>query len=157
VTGLTLDRDYSFYVTALNPTIYPGEGPVSERLTVRAAGFPQAPTPITEVAGSRTGASIGLEWPAPTDTGDSAIVSYTLAIIRENQAHLLVYHGIATKAVVEGLTSGQEYQFKVKATTAVGDSAWSASTYQFLIVDQPSPPLNLELLAYDNTYVRFRW
>ena len=157
MTGLTLDRDYSFYVTALNPTIYPGEGPVSERLTVRAAGFPQAPTPITEVVGSRTGASIGLEWPAPTDTGDSAIVSYTLAIIRENQAHLLVYHGIATKAVVEGLTSGQEYQFKVKATTAVGDSAWSASTYQFLIVDQPSPPLNLELLAYDNTYVRFRW
>jgi hypothetical protein len=109
------------------------------------------------VAGSRTGASIGLEWPTPTDTGDSAIISYTLAIIRENQADLLVYHGIATKAVVEGLTSGQEYQFKVKATTAVGDSPWSASTYQFLIVDQPSPPLNLELLAYDNTYVRFRW
>jgi hypothetical protein len=42
VTGLTLDADYSFFVTALNPD----EGPASDILTVRAAGFPDPPATI---------------------------------------------------------------------------------------------------------------
>ena len=112
VTGLTLDEDYSFFVAALNP----GQGPVSDALPVRAAALPQAPTPtaeflntITEVAGSRTGSSIELEWPAPAETGGSAIVSYTLAIVQENEEDLLVYHGSNRKAVVEDLSAGKEY------------------------------------------------
>lgn len=105
VTGLDADSDYSFVVTALNPY----EGPQSNPLTVRAAGFPVAPASITEVAGSRTGHSIGLQWPAPTDNGGSAVVSYTLAIFRENQEDQVVYHGISLTAVVEGLTAGTEY------------------------------------------------
>lgn len=58
--------------------------------------------------------------------------------------------------MVTGLTSGQEYTFKVKATNMVGDGPWS-DLYQFLIVDKPSEPLNLQLISYDNTYVSFSW
>jgi hypothetical protein len=105
VTNLVLDQDYSFLVTALNPY----EGPLSDPLTVRAAGFPAAPTPLTEISGSRTGTSIGLQWPAPTDDGGSSILSYTLAIVRENQDDLVVYHGSVTQTVVEDLISGVEY------------------------------------------------
>jgi titin len=153
VTGLTLDQDYSFYVTALNPD----EGPASDILTHRAAALPLAPASITEVANSRTGQSISLTWPAPTDLGGSAIISYTLAIVNENQADTIVYHGASTTTIVEGLTSGQEYQFKVRATTAAGDSAWSTNTYSFLIVDEPSAPLSLEVLSFDDTFVALRW
>jgi hypothetical protein len=104
VPGLTLDTDYSFFVTALNPD----EGAQSDTLTLRAAGFPDAPSAITEVAGSRTGTSIGLQWPVPLSYG-SAILSYTLVIVRENQEDEVVYHGSATSAIVEGLTAGVEY------------------------------------------------
>ena len=36
----------------------------------------------------------------------------------------------------------------VKATNIVGDGAWSR-IYQFIIVDQPSEPLNLLVDPYD--------
>jgi len=61
------------------------------------------------------------------------------------------------KAVVEGLTAGKEYQFKVKAATLVGDSPWSTQQYSFLIVDEPSQPLNMELITFDATHVSFKW
>lgn len=91
------------------------------------------------------------------DTGGSAVLSYTLAIFLENQEDQVVYHGSVLSAVVEGLTAGTEYQFKVKATTLVGDSPWSANQFSFLIVDEPSPPLNLELITFDAAHVSFKW
>ncbi len=51
VTGLDAGNDYSFLVTALTPD----EGPQSESLTFRAAGFPVTPATIMEIAGTRTG------------------------------------------------------------------------------------------------------
>ena len=57
-----LDEDYEFTLSGLNPD----EGPESLPLTLRAAGFPDAPGAITEVASSRTGSSIGLQWVVPT-------------------------------------------------------------------------------------------
>jgi hypothetical protein len=61
-----LDKDYSFVVTALNPE----EGPKSEMITLRAAGFPLAPTTIAEpklngtsIDYRYTDRRIGLRWP----------------------------------------------------------------------------------------------
>lgn len=105
VSSLTLDSDYSFIVTALNP----GEGLQSDALTVRAAGFPEAPASISEVAGTRTGHSIGLSWPAPAETGGSAVLAYTLAIYRENENYEIVYYGSVASATVDELTSGETY------------------------------------------------
>jgi hypothetical protein len=153
VTGLDLDADYAFFVTALNPAM----GPAGDLLRVRAAGFPDAPAAITELAGSRTGTSIGLEWPAPAEAGGSAVLSYTLAIVVENEEDRIVYHGSARSATVGGLEAGEEYEFKVRATTLVGDSEWSPQTSSFLIVDAPSAPLQLEVLASDATHVSLRW
>lgn len=80
ITGLVLDEDYTFYVTGLNPS----EGSASDTITLRAAGLPYAPGAITEVASSRTGSSIGLQWSAPTSDEGSAITAYTLVIVRDN-------------------------------------------------------------------------
>jgi hypothetical protein len=123
VTGLTADTAYSFRVTALNPD----ESVPSEMLTVHAGGFPDAPDTISEIAGSRTGHSIGLDWDEPANTGGSAIISYTLAIFWENEPYEVVYHGTETEEVVEGLTAGETYHFMIKATTLIGDSEWSSN------------------------------
>lgn len=39
----------------------------------------------------------------------------------------------------------------------VGGSGWSAQTFTFLVVDAPTPPLELEIVAYDDSYVSFKW
>ena len=139
-------------MTALNPD----EGLQSDSLTLRAAAFPEAPTALSEIAGSRTGTAIGLEWAAPAD-GGSAVMSYTLAIVRENEEDEVVYHGSTMSTVLEGLYSGTEYEFKILTTTMVGNSPWSTKKYKFLIVDLPSPPLDLLLVAFDDTYVTVKW
>ena len=68
----------------------------------------------------------------------------------------MVYFGSALQTVVTNLEAGEEYTFKVKATSMVGDGPWS-NLYQFLIVDKPSEPLNLEVISFDNTFVSFKW
>lgn len=56
MTGLNLDEDYEFYVTALNPL----ESVASQKSTFRAAGLPTAPGVISEIPQTRTGQRIGL-------------------------------------------------------------------------------------------------
>ena len=74
VLNLVLNDDYSFWVTALNPL----ESIPSDILTLKAAQLPDAPTSISIVAGTRTGSSFELEWPAVINDGGSPILSYTL-------------------------------------------------------------------------------
>lgn len=63
ISGLTLDVDYTFFVTGLNPF----EGDKSDFSTYRLGGRPNAPGQIIETPASRTGNRIGLEWTAPSD------------------------------------------------------------------------------------------
>jgi hypothetical protein len=51
VQGLTLDEDYAFYVTGLNPY----ESEQSEQVIYRAAGRPDPVLEITSIPDSRTG------------------------------------------------------------------------------------------------------
>lgn len=102
VTGLVLDQDYTFYVTALNPL----EGAASDPAQFRLAGFPSAPDAISEVPMSRTGTSIALSWAAPSDDGGSAILVYTLVLVQQNMDDEVVYYGASLTAVLENLTSG---------------------------------------------------
>ena len=111
---------------------------------------------ITEVADSRTGSRIGLEWAPPSDTGGSSIIAYTLVIVRENTDDVILYYGSTNSAVMNDLSPGNTYSYRVKATNAVGDGDWSAIS-SFLIAEAPSPPINLLMLAFDNTFVFFQW
>lgn len=81
VTGLKLNEDYSYFITALNPL----EGPPSDWVTYTAAGYPSETGAITEIIGTRTGRRLGLEWVAPVTDGGSPILVYTLNIVTENQ------------------------------------------------------------------------
>ena len=70
---------------------------------------------------------------------------------------IVLYFGVQNKAVIMDLISGEEYTFKVKATTLVGDSLTWSDQYSFLIVDIPTPPLNTALVSQDNTFVKLKW
>jgi len=70
------------------------------------AGFPTAPGAITEVPLSRTGTSITLAWTAPSNSGGSAILVYTLVLVRQNVEDEVVYYGASLTSVQENLQSG---------------------------------------------------
>jgi fibronectin type 3 domain-containing protein len=76
--------------------------------------------------------------------------------VTENQDDVVVYYGQDTQAVILELVSGQVYQYKVYATSLVGDSEWS-SISSFLIADAPTPPINVSLVDYDNSFVSLQW
>lgn len=77
VGDLKLNKQYRFYVTGLNPL----EGPASEIVSYRAAGRPSAVGAITEIAESRTGQRLGLQWVDSSSDGGSPILVYTLALV----------------------------------------------------------------------------
>jgi hypothetical protein len=89
VTNLVLDKDYTFYITGLNPL----EGEPSESVSYRAGGLPTACGAITEVVDSRTGSRLGLQWEDSTSNGGSPILVYTLAQVQENLDDEVVYYG----------------------------------------------------------------
>ena len=42
-------------------------------------------------------------------------------------------------------------------TSLVGDSSWSDEKYQFLFAEPPTPPQNLQILSFDDSFVSFKW
>jgi hypothetical protein len=77
--------------------------------------------------------------------------------VTENQEDAVKYYGTTTQAVLEDLTPGERYTYRIKSTSLVGDSLKWSDQYTFLIVDEPTAPLNLIVTGFDNTYVSLIW
>jgi len=155
ISNLVLDRDYEFWITALNPL----ESDTSEIVTLRAAALPDAPGALTKVDSSAT--TIELSWVAVTNTGGSPILAYTLVeeVYNESTGEILDqvrYFGATTQALIDGLVPGNTYIFKVKCTNMVGDSEYSDG-YSFKITEAPSAPVNLNVTSYSTSQVVLTW
>src|SRR4029079_19330555 len=88
-------------------------------------GSPTAPTNVTATA-SRRAASV--HWTASATNG-SGITKYTVTPFSGRVAQTPhVYNSTATTQTVTGLTTGQHYTFKVKATNARGTGPQSAAS-----------------------------
>jgi len=87
-----------------------------------AATVPGAPTGVSASPGN---GSVTVSWTAPSNTGDSAIVSYTVTTNPGNKKT----HVAADKrsATVTGLTNGTQYTFTVHATNEAGNSPESSA------------------------------
>jgi hypothetical protein len=72
--SLTPGASYRFALKAENVH---GAGPLGTVLTFLAAGYPAAPTGLTE-ANPATSSSVSFSWTAPVDTGGSPITGYQL-------------------------------------------------------------------------------
>jgi hypothetical protein len=96
-------------------------------------GNPGAPTIGTATAGD---ASASVTFTAPTDTGQSAIVSYTVT----SSPGSLTGTGSASPITVSGLTNGTAYTFTVTAANATGTGPASAASNSVT----PVPPVYIE-------------
>ena len=94
---------------------------------------PEAPS-VTQVTPG-TG-EVAVTWQAPADTGGSAVVAYDLRWIASDAADKSAagwtvldsfWSSGPLRGTVTGLVNGVGYDFAVRAVTAGGDGAWSAS------------------------------
>jgi hypothetical protein len=91
--------------------------------------LPPAPT---SVAAASTGVSeqIVVTWVAPTVPAQTPITDYQAQYSDDDGATWATFSdgvSTATSVLVTGLTDGVLYQFRVRASNGVGDSAWSAT------------------------------
>ena len=101
--------------------------------TLGLQGSPGAPTIGTATL---SGVDVNLTFTAPTDTGDSPILSYTAVSNPSGGSGTISEDGSTRTILVTGLSTGTSYTFTVTATNAIGTSAASAASNS---ITTPSP------------------
>lgn len=139
ITGLTNGVTYAIRVAARNVV---GTGPASSPVDVTPIGVPGAPTGVTAVAGNR---SASITWTAPASTGGSPITGYT--VTSNVGGFSITVGGSETSAVMNGLTNGVAYRFRVFATNAVGNGPPSAYSIAVTPRGVPGPPTGVAAAA----------
>lgn len=137
VTGLTNGTLYTFRVTATNGV---GTSTDSEPTIATPVTVPTPPTFVSAVGGN-TEATISFT--APSSTGGSPIISYTVTSNPDN----IIATGISSPITVSGLTNDIPYTFTVVATNAIGDSVASSPSAEVTPqIPPPGPPVGTQLL-----------
>jgi hypothetical protein len=146
-----------------SPIEFPGEGEdnveisadgitFADGTTLTTADDPRwdsfLPNPPTGVTGVVSGNDILLSWSAPAGGSVPPITDYTIQYSDDDGATWATFADIVsttTSATVTGLTSGNEYKFRVRAVNAIGLGALSAAS---AAVQLASPGVTL-LLHFD--------
>ena len=117
ITGLTNGRTYTFAVAALNAD---GTGPRSNPSNQVVPGTPLAPSHVTAVALSQSGA-VTLSWQAPNATNGAPITGYVVTpyIGTRSQGHVNL-GSATTHHIITHLRPGATYSFKVAAKNTYG-------------------------------------
>ncbi len=115
---------------------------------------PSKPASVTFGEGFET--SFIVNWTAPTANG-ATITSYTLEQKTESDGTFnSVYSGTNLTHTATGLTNGNNYYFRLKATNSEGDSDWSDEAYK-LKQAIPSKPNKVSFGLTTETSVVVNW
>jgi hypothetical protein len=122
ITGLTDGTAYTVTVTATNPA---GTGPASGPAAPVTPGVvPLAPSGVAATAGDTTA---DVTWLAPAGNG-AVITGYTArAVPADPSLSTLTCTVTGTACTITGLVNGAGYAVGVRADSAAGSGAWSAS------------------------------
>ena len=137
ISSLTNGQSYSVALRAITAA---GAGASSNALSATPVTLPGAPTAVTAERGN---SQVTIGWTAPTETGGSAIIGYT--VTGDPSGSCMVAADV-TQCTISGLTNGTAYTFSVVATNAVGNSPVSVSD-PATPVGPPSEALNIDVQA----------
>lgn len=86
--------------------------------------LPGAPTSVAATAGDE---EVSVAWTAPADTGPGTISGYQVGVLDldDEEAEEEVIADSGSLLVVDELTNGTEYQFRVRAINQYGTGPWS--------------------------------
>ena len=112
---------------------------VSAVTPAAAASLPGTPGRPSAVSGNR---SVRLSWPAPTNGGAPITIYLVTPYLGTHAQPTRSFHSNKTSEMVNGLTNGKTYTFKVAAHNAVGTGAPSAAS-KAVTIGVPSAPSGL--------------
>ncbi|MYG93833.1 MAG: family 20 glycosylhydrolase, partial [Acidimicrobiia bacterium] len=137
VTNLTTGTTYEFQVRATNAK---GDGAWSTTVEATPAEEPAAPVGLTATAGA---GEVVLSWSVPTNDGGNAITGYQVRYREEGAGGWSTHShsGMTRTATVINLTAGTVYEFRVRATNAIGNGAWSSKVKATPLVPPNVAPL----------------
>ena len=119
VTGLTEGNGYQFRVLARNTQ--GASAPSSATSDIVVGDVPDPPTNLRRDVWAAD--EVGLTWTASV-SGTGPIMGYTVQYSGDNGASWIEFSTTTqTQLTVTGLTEGDEYQFRVIASNAVGESS----------------------------------
>ena len=128
--------------------------------TTAAANLPGAPAAPTVSATADSHTSLDVSWSAPTNTGP-AITGYDLRYRAGTSGSFTAGpQGVTgTSTTIGSLQAGTSYQVQVRATNAVGDSAWSPSGTGATTVGHTAPaaPATPRVSRITETGARIVW
>ena len=121
ITGLTNGTKYEARIRAVNVA---GAGDWSALTTLSPRAAPAAPQ-FTDAA--ELDRALNVHW-KPTDTGGSPITEYRLEyrVAGADAPWKLASETTKSPVMVSGLINGTRYEFRVRASNAIGDGPWSA-------------------------------
>jgi subtilisin family serine protease len=152
VNWLTNGTRYSFRAAAKNRV---GVGPWSKVVSAIPLTNPSAPRWVSAAPANH---SVRLTWPLPSSNGGAAITDYAVQRSADGgRTWRTVADGVssARRAVVDGLTNGRRYHFRVAAKNRAGLGRWSRAV-SAIPVTTPSAPQSLSASA-GNGVVRLTW
>jgi hypothetical protein len=149
ITGLVNGTSYTVKVSARNSLGSGIESVSSSVATPR--DVPYAPAAPTVNAGD---SKLTLNWIAPVD-GGSPILDYLVEETTDPTKNCLV-SAPTTSCVIEGLTNGIKYSFKISARNELGSSSLSVASISTAPVGAPGAPTFTEL-RYANGSISVRW
>lgn len=128
-TGLTGGTSYTFAVVAKNVN---GNSPAR---TTAAVTVQSVPGTVGNLAASGSDGTLQVTWSAPSNTGGSAISSYTVTV--NPGAIVSSVPGSETSATINNLSSGASYDVEVTATNATG-TGLPATTSSVVVCTSPT-------------------
>ena len=155
VTGLTNGVTYTFRVTAKNS--FGSSAASAESVPVVVLGLPGVPSAPVATAGVR--AEVHLAWTAPTETGGVALTDYRIEYRRNTDTVWTSHPHTASPAagiVINGLSTGSTYVFRVSAVNSLGAGLASAISNAVTVIAAPTQPTNVVARAGDKV-VNLSW
>ena len=162
VMGLEPNKRYSFRVRAENQYGVSDPLELDEPITAK---FPfNVPDPPGKPRGTlESTTSVNVTWDRPVSDGGSKIQGYRLEYREVTEEHWVVCTSTLIRSqshTVSGLVTGCEYDFRVKATNAAGDSRPSLPSGAFKIkgkANPPGPPGTPIVTKVGKSYVDLKW
>lgn len=115
---------------------------VTDSDSISVSAVETSPSPPQSIAAQAQNGQVALSWSAPADWGTGGSREYRLFV---DGSFDRVLAGTATSETVTGLTNGQEYSFKLRASTTHGTSTDSSTVVATPIAasDPPGAPTAL--------------
>lgn len=142
VTGLSNGTAYKIAVRAVNSE---GTSAATSLSNVTPAGVPGTPSGVTVVRGD---AQVGVSWTSPDDNG-AAIDGYEVDVPELDK----IVKCTASPCVIDGLTNGTAYRFRVRALNDVGRSGWSDLSDSVVPATTPEAPDLVDLYSGNGALV----